>query len=103
MTKFERRLVKMPPFAYLLRKSKTFVPPGFEGMPLFDVLQFFRQQITKIGFNSRAAAISFNVLMALPAGLIFLCTLVPYLPKAVHFERELLKTIAQVLKNESTY
>ncbi|MES2645241.1 MAG: YihY/virulence factor BrkB family protein [Bacteroidota bacterium] len=102
MKKFEQRLVKLAPVAYLVNKSKHLILPGFEGSPLFEVIQFFRQQITKIGFNLRAAAISFNVLMALPAGLIFLCTLVPYLPTAVHFERELIRTIAQLLKDTNT-
>ena len=80
MTKFETRLVKLSPFAYILGKTKTIVLPGFDGVPLYDVMQFFRRQITKIGFASRTAAISFNALMALPAGMIFLCTIVPYLP-----------------------
>jgi membrane protein len=102
MIKLERILLNMPPVAYLVNKTKHLVLPGFEGSPLFEVIQFFRQQITKIGFNLRAAAISFNVLMALPAGLIFLCTLVPYLPTAVHFESELIRTIAQLLKDKNT-
>ncbi len=103
MTKFEKWLYQRSPVDYFLDKSKNWVLPGFQGVPLFDVMQFFREQISKIGFNSRAAAISFNVLMAMPAGLIFLCTLVPYLPTAVHFERELLKTLGEILKNPRTY
>lgn len=103
MTKVEKLLIKLPPFSFLLRKSKSWAPPGFEGMFLYDVMRFFRLQINKIGFATRAAAISFNVLMALPAGLIFLCTLVPYLPKAVHFEREMLKALSDLMKNRGTY
>ncbi|CAN5414067.1 YihY/virulence factor BrkB family protein [soil metagenome] len=102
MTKFENWLVNLAPFNFLLRKTKTLVLPGFHGIPLYEVMQFFRQQIINIGFASRSATISFNVLMALPAGLIFLCTLVPYLPTAVHFERELIKTLAQILKDKNT-
>src|SRR4051812_7403010 len=103
MTRFEKRIIKFPPVAWLVNRSKTFSPPGFEGMPLFDVILFFRQQMTRIGFNTRAAAISFNIMMALPAGLIFLCTLVPYLPKAVHFERAMLRALSDILKNAGTY
>lgn len=103
MTKVEKLLIKLPPFSYLLRKSNGWSPPGFDGVPLYDVMRFFRRQITKIGFATRAAAVSFNVLMALPAGLIFLCTLVPYLPKAVHFEREMLKTLNDLMRNRNTY
>ena len=103
MTRFEKQLIALRPIAWLLNRSKTFSPAGFEGMALFDVIVFFRQQITRIGFSTRAAGISFNIMMALPAGLIFLCTLVPYLPKAVHFERALLRALADILKNAGTY
>lgn len=103
MTRFEKWLVKLRPFAWLVNKSKSFSPAGFDGMPLYDVVRFFRQQMTRIGFNSRAAGISFNILMAVPAGLIFLCTLVPYLPTAVHFERELLRALSEILKDKGTY
>jgi membrane protein len=100
---FEKKLAGWFPFAWLLKRSKQIVLPGFESVPLYDVMYFFRGQIDRIGFSSRSAAISFNILMALPAGLIFLCTLVPYLPSAVHFERNLLRALAQILNNNSTY
>jgi membrane protein len=103
MTKFEKWFYNRKPVSYFLHKSKNWNLPGFEGVPVFDVLVFYREQAAKIGFASRAAAISFNVLMALPAGLIFLCTLVPYLPTAIHFERELLKTISDIIKDPKTY
>lgn len=72
-------------------------------MPLYDVLYFFLQQVKKIGFSERAAAISFNILVALPAALIFLCTLVPYLPSTFEFEIQLLRAIKDVLRNDDTY
>jgi membrane protein len=103
MTKVEKLFIKLPPFSFLLHKSKSWSPPGFDGAVLYDVMHFFRLQINKIGFATRAAAISFNVLMALPAGLIFLCTLVPYLPTAVHFERELLTALSDLMKDRGAY
>lgn len=103
MTKLEKRFAGWRPVRWLLEKSRHWILPGFEGVPLYDVIVFFRQQVSRIGFSSRASGISFNSLMALPAALIFLCTLVPYLPKAVHFERHLLRALSQVLNNEGTY
>jgi membrane protein len=103
MSKLERILITWKPVAYIIRRSKRVVLPGFQGMPLYDVLSFFVQQVQKIGFGERAASISFNILVALPAALIFLCTLVPYLPSTVQFEAQLLQTLADVLQNESTY
>jgi len=103
MTNLERKIYEWRPVAILLRKSKKTVLPGFQGMPLYDVMKFFFNQITKIGFTERAASISFNILVALPAGLIFLCTLVPYLPTAIDFQNQLLSTLRDVLRNEKTY
>jgi membrane protein len=103
MTKITRILLRIPFVSSLLKISRNLVLPGFQGMPLYDVMAFFVDQVKKIGFSERSAAISFNILVALPAGLIFLCTLVPYLPAAIQFEERLLEAIHDVLRNEQTY
>ncbi len=59
---------------------KRIVLPGFEGVSLFDSLNFFRKQIFSNRFNGRANAVSFSFLMAMPPLLLFFFTLVPYLP-----------------------
>ena len=77
MTKLERFILNVPIIRFLTEKSKKIVLPGFEGVPLYDVIVFFISQVRKVGLNERAAAISFNLLMAIPAATIFLCTLIP--------------------------
>jgi len=103
MTKLEKKLLSFPPIAALLRVSKRITLPGFEGIPVFDVLQFFIQQVRKIGFSERAAAISFNIIMAIPGGLIFLLTLVPFLPDALHLRDQLLILLNDMLLNKDMY
>ncbi len=103
MTKLKRHIITFGPVAGFIRFTKKTSPPGFEGMPLYDVFSFFRKHSQKIGFNERAAAISFNIILALPAGLMFLFTLVPYLPVASQFQREFLKTIHDVLRSDRIY
>lgn len=72
--------------------------PGFEGVSLFDSLNFFRKQIFQSRFNSRANAVSFSFLMALPPLLLFFFTLIPYLPlpetKIISVLNDMLKLIA---------
>lgn len=82
MTKLERAIYSWAPIAFIVKKSKKLVLPGFKGLALYDVVHFFRQQLRKVGISERAAAISFNILMSIPASLIFLCTLIPYFPIA---------------------
>ncbi|MCU0335196.1 MAG: YihY/virulence factor BrkB family protein [Chitinophagaceae bacterium] len=99
----KRKLITLPPIAYLLRTSKRVTLPGFEGIPVYDVLHFFFQQVRKIGFSERAAAISFNIVMAIPGGLIFLFTLVPFLPASIGFKDQLLTALDDVLSNRQVY
>ncbi len=80
MTKLERILITKTPIAFLLRKSKTLLLPGFEGVPLYDVIKFFLKQIKTVGLTERASAISYNFIMALPPSFLFLFTLIPSLP-----------------------
>jgi membrane protein len=103
MTKLQRIFITLPPIRLLIRASKMVKMPNSGGMSVFDVAKVFRSQMKKIGFNERAAAISFNLLMAIPAGMIFLFTLIPLLPIAQQFNKELLRTLKDVLLNQKTY
>jgi len=90
LTKIQRKILSLTPFPLLLRKSKNWYLPGFEGLPLYDVIQFFRSQVRQQGLSERAAAIAYNFIMALPPSLLFLFTLIPTLPfiskKSIKFE-----------------
>jgi membrane protein len=77
--------------------------PGFQGVPLYDVVMFFAKQMNKVGINDRAASVSFNFLMAIPAGTIFLCTLIPYMPISTEITIELLDLTKMFAPNEETY
>jgi membrane protein len=103
MTKFQKIITTFPPFAFCIKKSKSIIMPGFQGLPLYDVITFFFNQINKIGLNERAAAISFNFIMAIPAACIFIFTLVPYLPIGKQFNVELLKLTKELTPNQTTY
>ena len=54
--------------------------PGFEGLAFYDVFNFLRKQLRWQGLTERAAAISYNFIMALPPSLLFLFTIIPNLP-----------------------
>lgn len=80
MTKIQRIILSYTPLPFLLRKSKKWYLPGFQGLALYDVIQFFRSQLKQHGLSERAAAISYNFIMAIPPSLLFLFTLIPNLP-----------------------
>ena len=80
LTQIRRKFITSAPVKFAIRKSKNITLPGFSGIPLFDVIRFFFVQIQKTSLNERAASIAFNLLVAIPPALIFIFTLVPYLP-----------------------
>jgi membrane protein len=103
MRKITRHIITFQPIAALIRLSKRISPPGFQRLTLYEVLDYFRVHSQRIGFNERAAAISFNIVMAVPAFLMFLFTLVPYLPIARDFKQVFLRTIHDVLRSDRVY
>jgi len=99
-TNIRQRVVSTFPANWLIRQSQKIRLPGFQGIPFYDVLKFFFQQIRKVGITERAAAISFNCVMAIPPIIIFLCTLIPYLPISNEFIRQLHGLIRDVIPGE---
>ena len=80
MTRLERLIITKTPVAFVLRKSRNWYLPGFEGLAFYDVLRFFYAQIKTHGLTERASAIAYNFIMAIPPSLLFLFTLIPNMP-----------------------
>jgi len=80
LTKLERIIITTPPFYYFIKKSKNWSPRGFEGIPLYEVMSFFRKHFSIPNLTERAAAIAYNFIMSIPPTCLFLFTLIPNLP-----------------------
>lgn len=102
MRKFERLILQSKPVTGIRERSKKFFIPGFQGLHLYEVYRFFIEQVKREGLNTRAAAISFNIIMAIPAACLFLFTLVPYFPVAKNIHNELIGVIADISPNAET-
>jgi membrane protein len=98
----EEFIYRLPVIRTIIRFSKRFRPFGFEGISLFEVSRFFVQQIKKGSLNQRAAAISFNFIMALPPACIFLFSLVPLFPIADQFYNEVNSFVREITPNAAT-
>ncbi|MCZ2357498.1 MAG: YihY/virulence factor BrkB family protein [Bacteroidia bacterium] len=59
---------------------KNFQPPGFGGVGLFYVIKLFWKDVRDPAFVLRANAMAYNFFFALIPSLIFIFTLVPYIP-----------------------
>jgi membrane protein len=100
LTRLKRRMLLLPPVSFLIRKSKKIFLPGFQGIPLFDVIRFFFLQAKKTGFTERSSAIAFNFTMTIPPAVIFLFTLLPYLPISKDFISQLFLLIKDIVPGE---
>jgi len=88
------------PVRILLIWSKRFVLPGFDGVPLFDVAEFFIKGIQKGSITNRAAALSFNTFLAIFPAILFFFSLIPYIP--IHdFQDSLLNLIRDFIPQKA--
>ena len=74
--------------------------PGFQGVAIYDVFWFFVNGIQQGALNTRASSISFNFLLALGPALIFLLSLLPYLP-IQNFREEFLELVVDIIPDNS--
>ena len=66
-------------FEHLVRRKLSFIVlPGFDGVPLYDVLDFFFRGLFKGVLTYRASAIAYNFFLALVPLVLFMFTLIPY-------------------------
>jgi membrane protein len=100
ITKIGDRIAATPPAKMVVERSKKTMLPGFRGIPLFDVINFFLGQVKKVGMTERASAIAFNFVMAIPPAIIFLFTLIPFLPITQKIQQELFGLIRDVIPGE---
>ncbi|HWH63678.1 MAG TPA: YihY/virulence factor BrkB family protein [Ginsengibacter sp.] len=99
MIKIIRIFTEFHPVNYLIRKSKKWVPPGFQGFSLYQVLKYYGRNFSVPHLTERAAAISYNFIMSVPPTCLFLFTLIPNLPfvSKIQLKRQLHALITDII------
>lgn len=85
----------------ILDKAKHITIPGFDGIPLYDVGVFFLKGVFKGSVNIRASAVAYSLILAIFPAIIFVFTLIPYIP-IPNFQEQLLLLI-QSMSPTSAY
>ncbi|PCI99602.1 MAG: ribonuclease BN [Flavobacteriales bacterium] len=88
-------LVQLP-----LNLSKRLIIPGFDNLPLYDVVCFFIEGIQKNSLTTRASSLAFRFFLALFPFIIFLFSLIPYIPIA-NFKIQLFELIKGMLPGDA--
>ncbi len=91
-----KNIIRWKPVAWSINTSKKLVLPGFDGIPLYDVTTFFIKGLYEGYITSRASSISFNFFLAIFPSLIFLFTIIPFIP-IDNFQQSLLELIRDMV------
>ena len=95
-----RAIVFSAPVQKISNASKKLILPGFDGMPLYDVADFFFTGIQKGAVKTRASSVAYSFMLALFPGIIFLFSLIPYIP--IHnFQNELLELLQSIFPKDA--
>lgn len=86
---------------FIVRNSRKIILPGFQKIPLYDVAGFFWKGITKGSLPMRASAVAFSFFLAIFPSIIFVFTLIPYIP-IDNFQERLLNSL-QVFMPHNAY
>jgi membrane protein len=96
MTWLHKILLRFRPYFLLIEWTKVMIVPGFSPLPLYTVATFFFQEISKDSLINKASSLAYNFMLAIFPGIIFLFTLIPYIP-IQNFQDQLMNLISLVL------
>jgi len=76
--KISKKLIRF--WGRILIRAKKITFPGLDGMALYDVMVFFWRSIVDGALSTRASAIAYSFFLAIFPAIIFIFTLIPYIP-----------------------
>jgi membrane protein len=86
----------------LVHFAKTHTMPGFQGVPMFYVFNFMRQEMGRHPVTMRANAIAFSFFLSLFPSLMVLISLIPFLPfEKSKVIREITVAIDELMPNNA--
>ncbi|MEO5572090.1 MAG: YihY/virulence factor BrkB family protein [Bacteroidia bacterium] len=92
--------IKLPVIKSLIELAKKIRLPGFQGLNIYDVSVFFFGHLGGQEVQSRARSIAFSFFLALFPAIIFLFSLIPYIP-IKGFQDQLLLLIRDLLPSNT--
>jgi membrane protein len=95
-----RQLLHFKLYSSFIEWTKNCVLPGFSPLPLYTVATFFFREIGKDTLVNKSSSLAYSFMLAIFPGIIFLFTLIPFIP--IHgFQDQLLNLIELVLPHNA--
>ena len=93
-------IVLSAPIQSFVAYTKKKALPGFDNMPIYYVADFFFTGIQRGKIVSRAQSLAFSFFLAIFPAIIFLFSLIPYIP-ILNFQEQLLGLIKDILPSDA--
>lgn len=101
MNWIHKQLLKIRLYSMFIAWTKVCVLPGFSPLPIYTVAVFFFKEIGKETLVNKASSLAYNFMLAIFPAIIFLFTLIPYIPERIGFQVELMKLLALILPSNA--
>lgn len=92
MTKIKDIILESKIFRTTVLWAKKIIIPGFEGLSLFEIVDFLIEALKRGGLATKGTAIAFGIFLAFFPCIIFFLSLIPYVP-IDNFQNDLLAEI----------
>lgn len=96
-----QQLLRFRFYQMFIAWTKVCVLPVFSPLPLYTVSTFFFKEIGKEALVNKASSLAYSFMLAIFPAIIFLFTLIPYIPKKIGFQEQLMSLLALVLPNNA--
>lgn len=100
LNQIKEKFIRLPFIKQLIDFLKSAKPPGFKGNSLYDVGSFFMHFLLKDNIHLRASSMAYSFFLSLFPFLLFLLTLIAYVPLG-DLKNELLDNLNIVLPSSS--
>ena len=94
-------LQKFKIYSDFIEWTKHCILPGFSSLPLYTVAAFFFKEIGKDELLNKSSSLAYNFMLAIFPAIIFLFTLIPFVP--IHDFQDQLLSIIQLLLPSNAY
>jgi len=95
-----RQLLHLKLYSRFIEWTKECILPGFSPLPLYTVATFFFREIGKDALVNKSSSLAYSFMLAIFPGIIFLFTLIPFIP-IKGFQDQLLNLIQLVLPHNA--
>lgn len=96
-----RHLLRIRLYALFIEWTKVYVLPGFSPLPLYTIGSFFFRELAKDSLVNKASSLAYNFMLAIFPGIIVLFTLIPFIPKRIGFQDQLMVLLRLILPSQA--